>query len=173
MCDIDIANQIQNSWNKDSVMALVGSNVSFALKIRADLKKEIKEEFISNQRPHDTKVVALVHAYLIFKCLQINKDKHIKKVKFCRDCRPDHLISNYLQKIASVEGWPTITQDINIAPRLPTKIKLSDGTIKKIPAKESKAHKLANECLKNRIKENYLINKTDIENLKIHLKKRL
>ena len=42
---VDIANQINNSWNKDFVLAIREGNVSFSVKIKTIDKKYLRKRF--------------------------------------------------------------------------------------------------------------------------------
>jgi len=160
MCGIDIANQINNPWTKDSFMALVSADLKYAIVIPSAIKKKIKRKFFDNDRMHNHKVIAIMHAYLIFKCLIANKAK-IKKVIICNDCPPYLLVYKYLLKIASHCGWKTLTEDVNITPRKNIK---KDG--KKLRKGQSKAHKYANKVRKGIFKADYVINTDDYETIR-------
>ena len=97
MCKIDIANQINNPWDKDSVLALTGQNIKFGIKIIKEDKQQLHKSFISGDKSHDRKVIAMIHAFLIFKCLDLNKDK-ITSVDICPDCRQGDLIGTESKK---------------------------------------------------------------------------
>jgi len=159
MCGIDIANQINNPWTKDSFMALVGADLKYAIVMPSAIKKKIKRKFFDSDRMHNHKVIAIMHAYLVFKCLETNRGK-IKKVRICNDCPPYYLVDNYLQKIAARLGWNTLTEDLDLAPRKNVK---KNG--KKLREGRSKAHKYASKVHKGIFKKNYTVNSKDYETI--------
>lgn len=161
--EIDLANQIDNRWSKDSILAIKDKNFQFSLKIKSIDKKILKKKFISESKSkadkkHNKKVVLIIYSSLIYKIIKLNKEK-VKKVYICRDCGPSYLVSKYLSKICKYYRDEPITNHVSIKFR---------------KAKEkSKAHNLANKILRGRKKEDYCLNKQDINELEDIIRKNL
>jgi hypothetical protein len=150
--EMDLANQIENRWTKDSILAIKNKEVGFSIKIKTEDKKLLKKKFIinprdKNEKKQNKKIVMIVYSFLIYKIISFNKDK-IRKIYICRDCGPSFLVYKYLSKICKYYKEPPITNCI--------RLKFRKG------GKKSKAHKLANTVLKGRKKEDYCLNKQDI-----------
>ncbi len=160
---IDLANQIENRWTKDSILAIKNQNFGFAVKIKTEDKKLLKRKFIidprdKSNRKYNRKIISLIYCFLLYKIIKLNKDK-LEKVLICRDCGPSYLISKYLSKICKYYNDEQVTEYLSFKFR-------REG-------KKSKAHKLANDVLKGRKKEDYCLTKQDIselENIIITLK---
>jgi len=160
---IDLANQIENRWTKDSILAIKNKSLEFAIKIRTDDKKLLRKKFIldhkdkSNKR-RNRKVISLIYCFLLYKIIKMNKD-NIRKVLICRDEGPSYLISKYISKICKYYNDEPVTNYISL------KFRKS--------GRKSKAHKLANNILKGRRKENYCLTKQDISELKDIIRKNI
>lgn len=114
---IDTANQLDNSWNKDTVIGIYAEDNSLFVSIRipSNLKLKIKDklkDFQTNQ------VVNHLQAYLLFLACN-HKESHfincdIKRTWLCPDVRP---IENYvkcLQKCFSAHGKVDLFQLLKI-----------------------------------------------------------
>ena len=151
---IDIGNQIDNSWNKDTALALKLNKVTFSIKIRETDKKEIEKKYIkqANSRKdfkEKRKVIVLLYSFLLFKLL--NESNGIcKKVKVCNDVSPANDVYRYLNKICKYYNVKPLEQRMKIRFK-----KKGDG--------ESKAHGVANRVFKGRKPADYLIKSKDIE----------
>lgn len=161
--EVDLANQIDNKWSKDSVLAIKGEKFGFSLKIRSKDKKTLKKKFITevkskSDRKHNKKVVVLIYSFLLYKIIILNKDK-TQKISICRDCEPLFLVSKSLSKICKYYKEEPITNFLSFK-------------FKKIK-KKSRAHRLANNVLRGRKKEDYCLNKQDIAELEDIIRKNL
>lgn len=152
---IDIANQINNKWERDSILALVDEEkkIYYSIRFKNCDKSKIKNNYINanktqSAKRHNSKVVNLIFAYLIFKILEKNKER-IKRVYICPDHRPSREVHHFIQKISYELGIHNLTQQINI------NFAGKDGfTIKK----KTPAHRLANKILKGKKKANDYVN---------------
>lgn len=143
MCQVDISNQIDNSWNKHSVMALVGKGIKFAVKINSSDKRKIRKRFRKSMTEGD--IACWMHAFLIFVCWRENKT--VGKLEICPDCRPTAKVYDYIQKIAKVSGYP----DFNSI------VAMTFSTIKQ----SSPAHALAKKAFKHNKRVSYTITEAD------------
>jgi hypothetical protein len=100
---IDLGNQIDNSWHKDTSLALKLNGFSFSVKIRANDKKELKVKHIivvdsRKDERHNRKVIVVIYCFLLYKLLN-DLRKTIKKVKLCNDISPHDDVYRYLRFI--------------------------------------------------------------------------
>lgn len=143
MCQVDISNQIDNSWNKHSVMALVGKGIKFAVKINSSDKRKIRKSFRKTMTERD--IACWIHAFLIFVCWR--KNKAVNKLEICPDCRPTAKVYDYIQKIAKACGSP----DFNSI------VAMTFSTIKQ----SSPAHTMAKKAFKHNKRVSYTITEAD------------
>ena len=161
--EIDLANQIDNRWTKDSVIAMKNESFQFSLKIRSKDKKILKKKFISESKDkadkkHNRKIVLVIYSFLVYKIIKLNKDK-IKRIYICRDCGPSFLVSKYISKICKYYKDEPVTNYLSF--------KFRKGLQK------SKAHNLANKVFRGRKKEDYCLNEQDIIELEDIIRKNL
>ena len=146
---IDIANQISNSWNKDSILGIKEGKFGFTLKIRAKEKKILKKKFIKkngeNYKKHNTRVSVIIHTYLLFRLLQEYGEK-FEKVKICNDAGAFSNLNRYYSKICKL---------LNERPQTIIKPRRGKG--------KSLAHKLVNKTLRGRILASITIGKKDMD----------
>lgn len=145
---IDIANQISNSWNKDSILGIKEGVFAFTIKIKTKEKKELKKKFIKKNgddyKKHNTRVSVIIHAYLLFRLLQRYGAK-FNRAKVCNDAGSFSNLNRYYCKICKI-----------LHERPETNIKPRRGKGK------SFAHKIANQTLKGRIRASITIRKKDM-----------
>lgn len=154
--DVDIGNQIDNSWNKNTAIALKLKNVGFSLKMRARDKKIIEKKYISKpknrqERRKNRKIVVMIYCFLLYKLL-IGFNGLAKKVRLCRDINPSKDVYRYLRIISKYYNEEPIDEKIRIR-------------FKKGAHGNSKAHKIANKTYKGRRKADILIGKKDMIDL--------
>jgi len=97
---VDIGNQIDNSWNKDSVLALKINNLGFSVKIRAPDKKILEKKYLNNpssrkEKKDKRRFIVLVYSFLLYKLLTESKGL-ANKVKLCNDVSPSTEIFSFL-----------------------------------------------------------------------------
>ena len=151
---IDIGNQIDNSWNKDSAIALKFNNVGFSVKIRERDKKVIENRYrkISERdNKRKRKIVVMIYCFLLYKLL-VESNGLAKKVRLCRDINPSQDVYRYLRFISKYYGSEPIDEKIKIR-------------FKEKKEGRSRAHRLANDTYKGRKKPNYLIKKKDVNDI--------
>ena len=90
--EVDMSNQIENSWNKDSCLALRKNENGFVIKIRTDAKKILKKRFIvesedKSQKKHNRRVIVIIYCYMLYKLIKISNGFG-KKVRVCNDAGP-------------------------------------------------------------------------------------
>ena len=153
---VDLGNQIDNSWNKDTAIALKINNLGFSVKIRERDKKKIEKRFIKEVKTrkdirHNRKVVVIVYSFLLYKLIK-ESNGIAKRIKLCNDISPAKDVHRYLDKICKYFEVPSLHSTHHIRFK------------KKIEGK-SKAHKLANRTYKERRKTDYLIKGKDMDDL--------
>lgn len=161
--EIDLANQIENRWTKDSILAIKNKDFNFSLKIKSEDKKILKKKFIVEpkdkaDKKHNKKVIIIIYSFLVYKLIKVNKES-IKKISICRDCGPSFLVSKYLSKICKYYRDEPLTNYLSF--------KFRKGN------KKSKAHKLANSVLRGRKREDYCLTQQDIIELEDIIRKSL
>lgn len=105
---IDVSNQINNKWNKDTAIAAVSEKSKYSILIRGRIKNGIKTRYISDgidrkSKRGDNSVVNIIYAYMIFRLVSMIKDD-IRVVRICPDHRPIDEVYRHLQKIFAIHG---------------------------------------------------------------------
>jgi len=160
---VDLGNQIDNSWNKDSALALKLGNLSFIIRIRESEKKEIEKKHIRmlnvkerKDRKLKRKKVIMIYSFLLYKLLK-ESGGGFKKVRLCRDINPPKDVYRFIGIICKYYNEPSLMQQ-------GFKIRFkNDG--------KSRAHNLANKSYQGRRKEDYLIKDRDMHDLDKLLRK--
>jgi hypothetical protein len=118
---MDMANQIDNKWEWDTILAFVNKqkDYDFTLRLKNKDKTILKKKFINpletkSTKRHNKKVVNLIFAYMIFQVIQEMKVS-ITKVIICPDHRPTKEVHHYIQKIGNFCGKHNITNEINMS----------------------------------------------------------
>lgn len=160
--DIDMSNQIDNSWNKDSVLAIKKKESNFTIKIRSEDKKSIKREFIwevdsKRSLRHNRKVITITYCFMLYKLLKLTHG-FSSRIKICNDVAPKVFVNNYLTAICRYYNEEPIQNRIKIR-------------FRKEGEPDSSAHGIARKVFKGRRKEDYLIRYEDLEELRKILKK--
>jgi hypothetical protein len=149
---VDIANQISNSWNKDSVLGIREGNIGFTIKIRSQDKKLLKKKFAkpknTENKKYNFRLSTIIHSFLLFKLLS-EYGRKFPKAKVCNDTGSFSHLNRYYSKICKLTGDRPLT---DIKPRR------GDG--------KSHAHKLVNQTLRGRIDASYTIRERDFNTLK-------
>lgn len=148
--EIDISNQLDNSWNKDSVLAIKMGKIGFSIKIRDFHKKVIRKKFIlddsyKDYRRNNRRVTVILHSLLLYKLLKELPSEAFEVVKICNDVGPFVNLNKYYSKVCK---YYCLTPSTKIKPRK------GNG--------KSKAHYLANDVYNGRKKEDFLIKEKDI-----------
>lgn len=150
---IDIAGQIDNPWERDSILALVNKskNICCTIRLKNSDKIKLKKEFINSDgtqsaKRHNKKVINLIFAYIIFKVLDDNKNL-IDELYICPDHRPSKEVHHYLQKVSYHLGYNKLTEDINIHFLDRSKYEIKKNT---------PAHKIALKILKGKKKSDLI-----------------
>lgn len=159
---IDLGNQIDNKWTKDSALAVRKKKIHFSIKIKAEDKKKLKKKFILDKNSksdirHNRRIISIIYCFMLFKLLKIS-DHIVGKVKLCKDAGPEWAINKYLSKICKYYGEEPITNKMRIR-------------FRKSKSKKSEAHRIARDIARGRKKETYCLNKKDIEELTDILRK--
>jgi len=158
---IDLANQIDNPWERDTILSLVNKSksINYSIRFKNVDKSKIRKKFINldetqSSRRHNKKVINLVFAYLIFKVLNTKRDL-VNYVFICPDHRPSKEVHHYIQKLSHYFGYSDITRKINI--------KFFNRRKHNIE-KKTPAHKLAGKILKGKRKANLAVNFEELHN---------
>jgi hypothetical protein len=160
--EVDMSNQIDNSWNKDSCLASKKGEEGFTVKIRLDDKKSLKKKFIWDEgsdknKKHNRRVIVIIYCFMLHKLL-VESNNLGNKFKLCNDAGPRWSVLKYLDAIFRYYGELPIGQKFKIKFRV-------DGDL------ESLAHNLAKKTMKGRKKEDYIINTNDIKELEDIIRK--
>ncbi len=151
---VDLGNQIDNSWNKDTTLALKSGRDKFIVRIRERDKKVLKRKFInkldSKNRKTRRRIVIMIYCFLLYKLLN-ESEELTKNVKLCRDINPPKNVYKFLDLISKFYQEKTLNER-------GFRIKFNNEG-------HSKAHNLANKSYKGSIKENYLLINEDLKDL--------
>jgi len=159
---IDLGNQIDNTWNKDSALAVRKKKVCFSVKIKSKDKKKLRKKFIwddssrSNIK-HNRRIITIIYCFILFKLLKIS-EQAVKKVRICKDVGPEWAVNKYLSKICKYYGEEPVTNSIRIK-------------FRKSKSKKSEAHRIARDVARGRKKEIYCLENKDIKELTDILRK--
>lgn len=159
---VDLSNQIDNKWNKDSTLAVKKQDKGIVIKIRAKDKKELRKKFIweegsERNKKHNRRVIVIIYCFMLYKLLK-TAEKLAERIKICNDVGPKWSVNKYLNAIFRYYKEPPIGKNIRLK-------------FKKPGDRESSAHNLARKVMRGRKKEDYLINKKDIRELEDIIRK--
>jgi len=158
---IDLGNQINNTWNKDSALAVRKKDVYSSIKIKSKDKKLLKKKFIledlNSNIKHNRRIITIIYCYLLFKLLKLSEEA-VKKVNVCKDVGPEWAVNKYLSKVCKYYNEEPITNKIRIK-------------FRKSSSKKSEAHRIARDVARGRKKETYCLNEQDINELEDILRK--
>lgn len=156
---MDISNQIDNAWERDTILSFVNKSekINYSIRLRNSDKSKLKKNFINpsktqSAKRHNRKVVNLIFAYMIFKILE--EKSSMGYVYICPDHRPSKEVHHYIQKISYLLGYPTLTKDVNLKFMNRDKYDIN---------KKTPADKLAKKIFRGKAKANSII---DCEKLK-------
>lgn len=169
--EVDISNQIDNSWVKDTALALVQGSLKYSIKIEVNNKSTIKKLCEYNTK-HEAKykeqkniqrktkryfnrVVSLTHAYLLYRLIMDNRTA-INSITVCKDSIAKFL-HNYLQNITQNKNKNYLVKHI--------KIKYG------LKKKNNSAQDYAKSVAKGEIPASYTLNKKDVEEIIILVEK--
>ena len=160
--EIDMSNQINNSWSKNTVLAIGQGRLRYSVMIDVNSKSQIKN-FVDNNckfekkykrnkniekkhKKYTNRCVSLCHAYLLHLVLYNNKEV-VTNARVCRDSVPKFL-HNYLQNIAQHKKT-----GIN-------KISVKFGL-----EKNNNVQKYAKEVMQGNLKPDYILNSKDVQDI--------
>ncbi|MBW2976928.1 hypothetical protein KY347_05780 [Candidatus Woesearchaeota archaeon] len=159
---IDIANQIDNDWSRDTIIAFKNEqkNSEYTLRFKNQDKSILRKKFINpieteSTRRHNTKVVNLMFGYMIFKVLTDMKIP-LTRVLICPDHRPTKEVHHYIQKIANFLGKSKLINEIQITFINRRVYNVSKGT---------PAHRLAKKVLKGKRKSKSNVNCKELDEI--------
>lgn len=172
--EADISNQIENPWNKETILAIISRDKSFRFTIRlnGEYKLGIKEEFCHNipkdrskyhefqkERNANSIVITIIHAYLIHKIAVLNQNMSGTLI-VCPDARPKEKVEKYFYRACRHFG-SGVEMRIKLTFRKSCKI---NGDLIKAP--RSMANQTARKTLRRKLNPNYSITKEDARELK-------
>lgn len=162
LAEIDLSNQINNSWNKDSVLALKKSRKSLAIKIRTSDKKGLKRKFIwetedEKNKKHNQRVITIIYCFMLYKLIK-KSGEYSKNIRICNDAGPRWAINKYLNAILRYFNEKPIGEEFRLKFR-------REGDLR------SPAHNLAKKVMKGRRKEDFIITKKEIIELEDIIRK--
>ncbi len=146
---IDTANQIHNSWYRDTAVGLFfqPSGRFYGLIIPSKYKLKIREKLSCFE---DSIVIGNLQAYLVYLCcINLNFNLEIGKTFLCSDFQPINAYHKYLQKCFSSHGKMDLFYQIKFVQK-PKEIK-------------SEAHPKVKKLYKRRRNPNYTFGASDYE----------
>lgn len=149
---VDIGNQIDNSWCKDSALAIKIEKIGFSIKIRGIHKNKIKRKFIRSStdrkvKRNNRRVAVILHCLLLYRLLDKYQELY-DVVRVCGDMGPFSNINKYYSKICK---YYSNRPDIKLKPRK--------------GKEKSKAHRIANSVYNGRTPENILIKSNEMDEI--------
>mgnify|MGYP001588453966 CR=1 FL=1 len=164
---VDISNQIENKWNRDSVLAIVKNEMKYSIKIKSSQKEKLKKRFIlktelRREKKQNKRVVAVIYCYLLYKALENFNEAN--PLLLCRDVRPEILIIQYLHKIANYFGNKEILKK-----EIKFRKKIEFQTNEKLP--ESIADKYARKVFQGKLNATKILNDGELEELTMIIQK--
>ncbi len=165
--EVDMSNQIDNSWTKNTVLGIVQDNLKYSVMLKFSDKSTIKkicEEntkyLVPNKKTKSStadrkirlyflRAVSLTHAYLLHKLLTHNKTA-LEHVKVCKDTIATFL-DNSLRNIMKHNRTSNSLQHI----------KVKYGLRKK----NNTVQKYAREVMKGRLPADYVLTTKDIKEI--------
>ncbi|MDI6738145.1 MAG: hypothetical protein QME12_06570 [Nanoarchaeota archaeon] len=172
--EADISNQIENPWNKETILAVISRDKSFrfTIKVNGEYKISIRDEFCHSlpagkenyhkfhrERNANSIVITIIHAYLIHKITVLNPNMSGALI-VCPDARPKEKVEKYFYR-ACRHFCSGAEKRIRITFRKSCKI---GGILVRTP--RSMANQAARKTLRKKINPNYSITKEDIRELK-------
>ncbi|MBU2638059.1 MAG: hypothetical protein KJ955_03740 [Nanoarchaeota archaeon] len=171
--EADISNQIENPWNKETILAIISRDRAFrfTIKLNGEDKMSLKNEFCHNipkgtpyhefhkERNANSIVITIIHAYLIHKIAALNPEMEGTLI-VCPDARPKEKVEKYFYRACRHFG-SGIEKRIKVSFRKSCK---KDGLLVKAP--RSMANQTARRTLRKKLNPNYSVTKEDIRELK-------
>ncbi len=162
--EVDISEQIDNKWSKDTVLAIRFKGTSYSIKIKNKSKNDLKSKFIKEvkdkkdkkNRRYNRQVIVITYCFLLYHLLKIS-NKLSKEVSICNDVSPTWAVIKYLDAICKRNKEQLMTQ----------KFKLS---FKRKKDGKSKAHYIAKDVSKGRMPATITFKKQHMDELKNILK---
>lgn len=151
---IDLSEQIDNPWSKDSALAIRKGKTFYSIKIRGKDKNEFKKLFIKNSktkadRKNNRRVVVIIYSFLLYHLLKISKGISLR-VNVCNDVGPSDFVNMYLIRICNYYGVEPIQNTIKL-------------DFKKRKKKKSKAHNIAKDISRGRIQATLELKKPHLD----------
>lgn len=177
--EIDMANQLDNPWDDDSVLSIVGvaeDNLKSSLRISSRHKLKIKQEFCHDiprgkkgyrrkdydkQRNANRNVISIAHAYLIHKLVLLNPQVN-GVIKVCPENSKE-------EKVESAFTTACNNFNTHLNDRVTLKFRKSkkiNGLL--VKTQKSEAHRTALKTLRN--KTGYKITEDDFKELRGFIK---
>ncbi len=102
--EIDLSEQIDNSWNKDTAIAIKQRGISYSVKIKSKDKNDMKNKFIKKveknlDKKNNRRVVVIIYCFILYHLLKLSNGL-FNRVKICNDVSPSWAVNNYLMAIA-------------------------------------------------------------------------
>ena len=179
--EVDMSNQLDNPWNDDSVLSIIGvvnDDTKSSLRISSKYKLKIKQEFCHDiptgkknykkedydkERNANRVVLSIMHAYMIYKLILLNPQIR-GEVKACPE-------NNKREKVEKYFTIACNNFNSNLRDRVLLKFRESkriEGQL--IRAPRSKAHRTALNTLRDRKSRCHRISESDFEELKSFIK---
>lgn len=160
VAEIDMSNQISNSWNKNTALAIVQDKLRYSVLLEVNHKIRVKNycenlkfigpiKYIAKKRKRAfNQAISIVHAYLVYKLLFANRNA-VKEVCICADSQAKYI------HIA----FQNITQNLGIS-HLFQKLKIKFGL-----NKGNQVQKYVKAVAQGQIPATYRLSIKDIEEI--------
>ena len=117
--EIDLSEQIDNPWTKDTAIAIIKGKTSFSVKINAKDKNDLKKFFrksgkTRNIKRHNRRGVVIIYSFLLYHLLKISNGLS-DKIKVCNDMGHSRGVNEYLTKICRYYREFPIQEKINLS----------------------------------------------------------
>jgi hypothetical protein len=154
---VDTANQIDNSWNKPTIVGLLFENnhLFYSITIETKYKLRIKNKLSDYE---ERVVVNNLQAYLVFLCCTMEGIKfEISKTYLCPDVRPYNDYNKYLEKCFAYHGKIDLFRKM--------KFKCQPSNIK------SKAHNKLKKIYKKKRQSKFIFNNFNLNSFLTYFQK--
>lgn len=160
--EVDLSEQIDNSWTKDTAIAIKLRGTRYSVKIKSKDKNDLKQKFVKKvsknlDRKNNRRVVVIIYCYLLYHLLKLSNGLS-QRIKLCNDVSPSWAVNNYLLAIFKEHNEKHIIDNLKIS-------------FKKKGDEKSKAHYVAKNVSRGREPANIILKKPQIDRLKYLIKK--
>lgn len=141
ICHIDTANQINNSWYKDTVVGIYAENDSFfsSIIIQSNIKLKIKDKL---KEFNEKDIICHLQSYLIYILIKNKEDyfsqRYIHKTFLCPDVRPIRTYIKALSKCFSYHGKSFLLERLKMELKKPNERSKAHPKVRKVYQKKKR-----------------------------------